>query len=104
MNERDALALGALLRNIGKFWQRTGLEHLSDEPHKAATPPPDRYAQWSDLFFRRHVLPRLSDADEARRLASLLQEPATSQGQDKAATPPLAQIIQDASRLAVRFD
>jgi CRISPR-associated protein Csm1 len=105
MNERDAVALGALLHDIGKFWQRTGRErYLYEEFGKGEVGRHGLHALWSGLFFQQHVLPKLPDFGEAGLYAQFHHRPDWLQSADDPRKQKLTAIVQQADHLAAQFD
>lgn len=105
MTLRDTLALGALLHDIGKFWQRTGHEpHLAREFEKGEVGRHGLHAVWSGEFFRRYVKPRFPEAAAAGLFAQFHHNPKGVHSADEPESERLARFVQEADHLASRFD
>ncbi|HYL97918.1 MAG TPA: hypothetical protein VEZ90_03105, partial [Blastocatellia bacterium] len=97
MSDREATALGALLLNIGKFWQRTGLDIDRFKRFAPEKSPMDDHIAWSALFLKEYVAPHFPD--QAGRLLNthLYRGKPIGPGSDP---DNLSRIILDAHNLA----
>ncbi|MCS6886385.1 MAG: type III-A CRISPR-associated protein Cas10/Csm1 [Acidobacteriota bacterium] len=103
MKERDLVALGALLHDIGKFWQRTGEnKHLYSEFEKGEVGKHGLHAVWSGEFFTKHVKKKNAEFAEAGLYAKFHHNPEYLKDDPRKET--FARIVQTADHLAALFD
>lgn len=103
MSERNLVALGALLHDIGKFWQRTGdHQHLYKEFEKGEVGRNGLHALWSGHFFTEEVAKKNSDLSDAG-LSAMFHHRPEHLSSDKT-KELLARIVQTADHLAAQFD
>jgi CRISPR-associated protein Csm1 len=99
MTDRECVALGALLLDIGRFWQRTGLDIETFKELGPTKSPTDDHIAWSALFLKRYVEPHFPD--QAGKLLNTDLYQGKSGKKDSGAQPDaLSRIILDAHDLA----
>lgn len=93
MNEHQRVILGSLLHDIGKFYMRTGLpaEGYGRDEWREEHGPAGAHARWSASFFSQYVPGQWREAGWQALTHHAPQE-------------PLATLVQEADRLAARFD
>jgi|GEM_PF-1358366 len=105
MTERDIVAVGALLHDIGKFWQRTGQEkYLYEEFGKGEVGAHGLHALWSGLFFQKFVAPIFPELAEAGLYAQFHHRPETLRSADEPQKQMMAALVQEADHLSAQFE